>query len=89
MIEKFDKDENYCRMLGHPVPFHYCRTMNGELPCGKVRDCWFERIAIQEFIAENYSQEEQQRIFAPPKAKVQSLMEMIAEAQQRVKKEQG
>ena len=86
MIEEHEKNENYCRMLGHALPFHYCRTMNSGLPCGRILDCWFERIAIQEFIAKNYNQEEQQRIFEPPKTKMLSLVEIIEKAQQRAKK---
>ncbi len=90
MIEDHDKNEGYCRMLGHSLPFHYCRTMNGGIPCGKILDCWFERIPIKEFVVENYTLEEQQRIFEPPKAKMVSLVEIIEKAQQRAKqKKQG
>ncbi len=64
-------------MLGHFLPFNYCRTMNEGLPCTKILDCWFEMIPIQQFIAEHYSEEEQLRIFKPPKTKMVSLVEIL------------
>lgn len=82
-IEKFDNEKGYCRMLGHQVPFTYCRSMKGGLPCGKIKDCWFERIDISSFIDENYSAEEQEKIFAPSRTKVSSLVELIEAAKAR------
>ena len=67
-------------MLGHFLPFHYCRTMQNGLPCGKIPDCWFRILPIREFIEENYTEEEQRMIFEPPKPKMVSLVEMIEKA---------
>lgn len=72
-------------MLGHFLIFKYCRSMNEGLPCGRVLDCWFQTFPIQEFIAENYSTEDQKKIFAPPKSKVLTLTEILEQAQQRLK----
>ncbi|MCD6388645.1 MAG: hypothetical protein J7L69_04475 [Desulfobulbaceae bacterium] len=83
MIEKYDKKECYCRMLGHFLPFRYCRTMQNGLPCGKILDCWFRILPIQTFIEENYSQEEREMIFEPPKPKMVSLAEMIERSKQQ------
>lgn len=83
MIEKYDEKEGYCRMLGHFIPFRYCRTMNERLPCRTILDCWFARLPIREFIEDNYSQEEQQRIFTPPKPKLVSLAEIVENAQKK------
>jgi len=77
MINSHDQKETYCRMLGHTLSFNYCRTVNEELPCRKVLDCWFEIFPIQEFILKNYLKEEQKKIFAPPKPKLASLISIL------------
>lgn len=64
-------------MLGHVLPFHYCRTMNGNLPCGRILDCWFKRLPIREFVEVNYSAEERESVFQPPKPKMVSLVEIV------------
>jgi hypothetical protein len=80
LIERYDELEGYCRMLGHHLSFRYCRTMAEGLPCGKIVDCWFEKIEIEAFVREHYSEAERERIFAPPKPKVTSLLEIIENA---------
>ena len=77
MKKKYDTRENYCRMLGHVLPFKYCRTMKEGLPCGRILDCWFKILPIEKFIEENYSDEEKKIIFEPPKAKMISLVEIL------------
>jgi len=86
MKEQFDKQEGYCKMLGHFLTFDYCRSMNKGLPCSKVFDCWFQVFPIQDFISSHYSVEEQKKIFIVAKPKVQSLTEILEQAQQRLKK---
>ncbi|OKY75907.1 MAG: hypothetical protein BM485_06125 [Desulfobulbaceae bacterium DB1] len=86
MRDQYDKKEGYCRMLGHVLPFHYCRTMNEGLPCGKILDCWFARLPIREFVDTHYSDEERERIFQPPKAKMVSLVEIIENARKQAAK---
>ncbi len=85
MIEEFDKREGYCKILGHFLTFEYCRSSNNSLPCSKVLDCWFQQFPIEKYINENFSAEEQAKIFEPPKAKVLSLTEILEQAQQRLK----
>jgi hypothetical protein len=47
-------------------------------------NCWYRYFAVEDFLRAEISPEEFDRIFRrPPKPKVQSLMEMIAEAQKR------
>jgi len=65
-------------MLGHTLSFRYCRTMNTGLPCHNILNCWFERFDIETFIAENYSEEELQDIFKPPKMKIATMVEVVA-----------
>lgn len=88
MIEKFDDKEGYCRMLGHVIPFKYCRTVNYRLPCHKILDCWFKRLPIRQFVAENYSEEDQQRIFEPPKPKMVSIAKIVGDVEKKRKKKE-
>ncbi|AGF79160.1 hypothetical protein UWK_02624 [Desulfocapsa sulfexigens DSM 10523] len=88
MKNEHDTREGYCKMLGHFLTFEYCRTANKGIPCSKVLDCWFEHFPIQEFISENYSATEQEKIFEPPKPKILSLAEILEQAQQRLKKKE-
>ncbi len=77
MIEQYDKLESRCRLLGHNVPFKYCRTVQNRLPCSKIFDCWFRRLPIQDFIRNNYTEEELTKILFRPKAKMDSLVDMM------------
>jgi hypothetical protein len=88
MKDQYDKQEGYCKMLGHFLTFDYCRSANKGLPCSKVLDCWFQHFAVQEFINENYSADEQKTIFEAPKSKILSLTEILEQAQQRLKKDE-
>ncbi|MBN1496696.1 MAG: hypothetical protein JXA07_08000 [Spirochaetes bacterium] len=80
MKEQFDSKTSYCRSLGHHVPFRYCRTVNNGLPCRKIRDCWYEKIDIDGFIAQFYTESEHKQIFAPPAEKISSLIDLIRKA---------
>jgi hypothetical protein len=79
----FDEKKIYCRKLGHHLHFAYCRDVNGSLPCSKILDCWYTSISVQEWLDNNYSAEEKQKIFAPSPEKLSSILEIIA----RVKSE--
>lgn len=79
-IEAHDQRETYCRMLGHLVPFRYCRGMPDGLPCRKILDCWFECFDVAAFVKKYYTAEQIERILAPPKPKMTSLMELIERA---------
>ncbi|MBN2050519.1 MAG: hypothetical protein JW760_08760 [Spirochaetales bacterium] len=30
----------YCGMLGHQVPFSYCRKPGSEVSCSRIAGCW-------------------------------------------------
>ncbi|NOX89598.1 MAG: hypothetical protein GXO77_11275 [Calditrichaeota bacterium] len=84
----FDNVELYCRKLGHLLTFDYCRTENSGQLCTKIRDCWFEKIPIDEYLSANYSAEEISRLFKSPKPKVVTLFELIQRAQAVSEKEE-
>ncbi len=75
-----DEITSYCRSLGHYVPFRYCRTVNEGIPCRKIRDCWFERMDIESYMNENYSESERERISAPQPEKIFTIIDLINKA---------
>ena len=86
-INVFDDKEGYCRMLGHHLRFSYCRSCREGLPCFKILDCWFEEFDVRKFIEVNFSAEEIEQFLMPPKPKVQTLMTLIQQAQERMQKD--
>jgi len=76
-LEQFDEKEWYCRILGHNIAFHYCRTMAEGLPCHRILDCWYELLPIQDFIARNYSQAEQEAIQQEPQSRLAIIAKTI------------
>jgi hypothetical protein len=80
MKEEHDDKTAYCRALGHYVPFKYCRTVSGGIPCRRIKDCWFEKIDIEHYIMENFTESERERIFTPPPEKIASLVDLIQKA---------
>lgn len=83
-MERYDALNGYCRLLGHYLPFRYCRNQQNGLPCAKIADCYFEIFPIREFIADHYSIEEQALIFRAQPPKLHSIIDLIAKARQRV-----
>ena len=87
MIEESDALIIRCPMLGGEVPFQYCRTVNENLPCGRIIICWEFRIEIGKFLNEHYSIDEIQMALAPPaKTRVETLVELIEKAK-KIKEE--
>ena len=85
MIEQNDSRNSYCRMLGHSVPFQYCRTVRQGIPCSRILDCWFEVLPIQEFIDKHYTAEQKQRILSPQKSKIETIADIVSRIEQRNK----
>ena len=70
-------------MLGHEITFAYCRTPGGNIPCRKIFDCWWETFPVSEFMKQYYDAATLEKIVAPPQPKAASLLDLIAQAQQR------
>jgi hypothetical protein len=83
MLTEHDALSRYCPILGHDVPFSYCRRPGQEIPCRKIFDCWWETFDIKSFIANNYSEDIQKAIAQPPIPKILSLLEIIEQAGRR------
>ncbi|WP_319558974.1 hypothetical protein [Marispirochaeta sp.] len=46
-----DGKKRYCRRLGHPVPFRYCRLTADGTPCTAIRGCWTGDAEVRELTA--------------------------------------
>ena len=83
MIETHDDKKSYCRKLGHHVPFRYCRQVGDSLPCSRVLDCWFEAFAVEDYIRQNYSEQEIRDILTPPQPKINTILDIVAKLKQK------
>jgi hypothetical protein len=81
-IEEHDTMTIYCRMLGHEIPFSYCRKGVSSLPCRKVFDCWHTQFDIVQFMQTHYTPDQLNSILSPPKPKMATLIELIQQARQ-------
>ena len=79
-MQRFDQKSTYCRRLGHHLNFSYCRCERQGKPCRKIVDCWFEKIPIQDFLAEFYPPEEIQELRAPPVPKLSTILDLVQRA---------
>lgn len=82
-ITRQDHRRRRCGMLGHEVPFSYCRRPGGDAPCRKILDCWWQTFDVVSFMREHHTEEEIQQILTPGKDKRVSLVELIQRAQKR------
>ena len=82
-INTYADKRTRCPLLGHSVPFSYCRILGNLLPCHKVLDCWHEIFDIQAYIHEFYSKEEIERFLAPPQPKINQILDLIKQARKR------
>lgn len=82
-MTEHDEEVRYCRMLGHEVPFSYCRKPGKEQFCRHIVNCWFEKFDIQAYLAEHFTEEQIQAAITPPAPKVESLLSLIERAKGR------
>ena len=86
LIEQHDEKTIRCPRVGGEVNFRFCRSENNMLPCRFIVGCWEMRLDVNQFLEEHFSKEELNRIFLPPKPKIESLVELIERAK-KAKKE--
>jgi hypothetical protein len=82
-VRQHDQRRRRCPMLGHEVPFSYCRQPGSDIPCRKILDCWFETFDVRAFVTEHLPPETLERISAPRPDKAASLVDLIRQARQR------
>ena len=83
MSEQYDDKTMRCPRVGGEITFRFCRFENNMLPCRFIAGCWQGQMDIEAFLDEHYSEEDLNRIFAPPKPKMESLVNLM----EKVKKE--
>jgi hypothetical protein len=81
LIEQHDDKTIRCPRVGGEVNFRFCRHENNMLPCRFIVGCWQGQMDIEALLQEHYSEEELDRIFAPPKPKIESLVGLIEKVQ--------
>jgi hypothetical protein len=88
MIEEHDALIIRCPQLGGEVPFHYCRTVNEDLPCRKIIICWEFRIEITKFLNQHYSLDQIQLALSPPtKTPLETILELVEKAKKMKEEE--
>jgi hypothetical protein len=85
-INVHDHLQQHCRMLGHRVPFKYCRSMNTHLPCNKILECWKNILPIDKFIRQNFTDNEMATFLEPAKPKLEQIYEIMKKAENSGKK---
>ena len=91
MLNEHDQDLLLrCRRLGHEVTFGYCRQETRGTPCRLILNCWWEQFDVRSFLQANLPAEDMAQVEragdSPPPAKVLSLVEMIQQAKDRLKR---
>jgi hypothetical protein len=89
MLNDHDQDISArCPRLGHELTFGYCRQETRGRPCRLILDCWWERFDVRGFFQAHLPEEVVAGVeragAAPPPPKVQSLLEMIQQAKERI-----
>ena len=91
MLNEHDQDLLLrCRRLGHEVTFGYCRQETRGTPCRLILNCWWEQFDVRSFLQANLPAEDMAQVEragdSPPPAKVLSLVEMIQQAKDWLKR---
>jgi len=58
------------------------------LPCRWVVGCWKERMEIQTFLEDHYTDDELEQIFTPPRPKIETLINLVAKAKKSAKQDE-
>ena len=87
VIEQYDDKAMRCPRVGGEVNFRFCRFENNMLPCRFIVGCWQGQMDIEAFLDEQYSEEELGSIFAPPKPKMEALVDLMEKAQKLKQKD--
>jgi hypothetical protein len=87
-VEDHDEKEQRCRILGHAVPFKYCKKLPEGRPCRLIVSCWQGYLDVSAYLEKNYTPEQIEEILGPPKPKITSIVEMIEQARKVTPPEQ-
>lgn len=76
-VDEFDDRSLYCRMLGHDLTFKYCRRTGDGRFCGRVFDCWHDRIEVARYLKTHFSDDEISNVLHPSSPKLHTLLNLI------------
>ena len=81
-----DALQRRCPRLGSLIRFSYCRTPGeGELPCDKVFDCWWEHFDVVAHLQRGLPHDAFDRLRSKtPPSKVCNLLDLVRQARQRL-----
>jgi hypothetical protein len=82
-IQKYDRQEIYCRKLGHHLQFKYCREEQHQLPCAAIKKCWQSRIPVDKFLANSFSPHEIAYLDEPQISKIGTILDIIQKVQKK------
>ncbi len=85
-MDQYDDKTIRCPRVGGEVNFRFCRFENNMLPCRWIVGCWEMRMDMNKFMTDHYFKEEMDRIFTPPRPKIESLLNLVEKAK-KVKQE--
>jgi len=80
LLDEHDDKRMRCPRVGGEVNFQFCRSENNMLPCRFITGCWQREIEITAFLEEHFSEEELNRIFSPPRPKMETLVALMEKA---------
>lgn len=67
---RYDRLETYCGMLGHNIPFSYCRKPGADTPCPRLSGCWRGVLPVEEYSADPQ----------PKKGKLDMILKAVEQA---------
>ena len=80
-----DNMELRCPRLGSLIPFRYCLISGeGDLPCFKIMDCWWELFDVDAYLKKNLPAGVYNKLVtAQPRPKVATIVEIAEEAKRK------
>jgi hypothetical protein len=85
----YDNKTRYCRLLGHSVPFRYCRQASSPLFCRHIIGCWSDFFEVSAYLHEHFSEEQIRKALQPPPPKMVALLDLIEKAQQKTQQDES
>ncbi len=79
-IGEHDGRKIRCRILGHEVPFHYCRSQPGDPLCRNILNCWWEHFDVAAFLLDHMPEEHRRLMEKQPTSRLGQIMDAVDRA---------
>lgn len=84
MKTEHDSKLTRCPKLGDEMPFSYCLTETGALPCPRIIGCWQAALDVEGILKQGLTPGQWEQFSgARPKDKVSSIIELIEQARRQ------